>query len=307
MKNRLYIILWGLICVFSFNTTSYAKKDIDLNKTIIEFKKEKKYNLQGFTVTDKYLFMVMVGYDDTKSIVKVYDLDTNKLVHSLESNSLGHANDVTYNKKDNKIYVLASGGSNEIYIFNGDTFDYEGSFKIEVPARSITYIEDEDIYAVRTVSVGYLLNNKFKLISKIPFVFGMNFNVDLGRQGWSYYNKHIYYTNWSWVRYGGDGSNIIYIYDLNGKIQDIWYTSNDIGEIENISFYKDKMVLGFNGYDGNVKFYITDIPTIDNKKVEIRDSVLTEKHDEPIYLWLFISIFSIISILAIIYVITRKK
>ena len=31
------------------------------------------------------------------------------------------------------------------------------------------------------------------------------------------YNDFIYYCNWSWIRMGGDGSNTILIYDLDGK------------------------------------------------------------------------------------------
>ena len=194
MKKSLYI-LWGLLLSFLIINTCYAEKTIYLDDPIIDFKRVKNYKLQGFTTTDKYLFMVLVGYEDTKSIIKVYDLNTYEEIKNVEFNSLGHANDITYNKLTNKIYVLASSGSNEVFVFNGDSFEYEGSFNIEVPARSITYIEDEDSYAVRTISVGYKLNNRFNLMSKIPFIIGMNFNIDIGRQGWSYYKNYIYYTN----------------------------------------------------------------------------------------------------------------
>ena len=68
---------------------------------------------------------------------------------------------------------------------------YEDQFEIGLPIRSITYVEDDDIYAVRTVSVGFKYDSKFNLISKVPFVIGLNFSADLGRQGWAYYNKYI--------------------------------------------------------------------------------------------------------------------
>ena len=302
MKKVLHF-LWGIILMFTIVNICYADKTLELNEPIIEFKRDKKYKLQGFTATDKYLFMIMVGYEDSKSIINVYDLNTYKEIKSIQGNSLGHANDITYNKKNNKIYVLSSSGNNEIYTFNSNTFDYEGSFNIELPARSITYIEDEDIYAIRTISVGYKLNKNFSLISKIPFIVGMNFNIDLGRQGWAYYNKHIYYANWSWVRYGGDGANIIYVYDLDGKVQDVFYTDSTIGELEDIAFYKNKMVLGFNGYDGTIKFYKINIPYIDNKDIVVD----TNKQDYNMVLWIFLGIFSILSIIVIIYIIIKKK
>lgn len=306
MKKSLFT-LWGLIIIFSIINTCYAEKTIELDNPIIEYKREKYYGLQGFTVTDKHLFVIMTGYDDTKSILKVFDLDTMKEVKNIESNSLGHANDVTYNRNNNKIYVLASGGSNEIYVFDGDSFNYEESFELPLPARSITYIEDEDMYAIRTISVGYRLNNKFNLISKIPFIVGMNFKVDIGRQGWSYYNGYIYYANWSWIRYGGDGSNIIYVYDLNGKMQDIIYTNDTIGELEDVAFYNNKMILGFDGYDDNIKFYMIDSPTIEKEEIVEVVEVETEKQDSPIIIWISISILSIVSIVFIVYWIRGKK
>ena len=45
--------------------------------------------------------MILEGYDDTKSIIKVYDLRTNNEIISYDFPSLGHANDVTYNKNNN--------------------------------------------------------------------------------------------------------------------------------------------------------------------------------------------------------------
>ncbi len=278
MKKSLYVMCFILL-ILSFINTTYAKQNLILDEPVIEFERDKNFKLQGFTNTDKYLFMVMVGYNDSKSIIKVYDLDTKKEIRKIDGNSLGHANDITYNRKDNKIYVLASSGSTKVFKFDADSFLYEGSFDIELPARSITYIEDEDIYAIRTVSVGYLLNNKFELISKVPFIFGMNFNIDIGRQGWSYYNGNIYYANWSWVRYGGDGANIVYIYNLDGKIVETLYTDNSIGEMEDVSFYKNKMILGFNGYDKKIKFYMIDVP--DFETVVAVDEPIIE--DEGVY------------------------
>lgn len=303
--KKVFYFLWGLLLALIIIDNCYAKKTLEFNDPVIEFDRPKNYKLQGFTTTDEYLFTVLVGYEDTSSIIKVYDLNTYEEIKSIEYTSLGHANDVTYNKNSNKIFVLASSGSNEVFVFDGDSFEYVGVFSIEVPARSITYIEDQDMYAVRTVSVGYLLNKQFSLISKVPFIFGMNFNIDMGRQGWSYYNGFIYYTNWSWVRYGGDGNNIIYIYDLDGKKQDVLYTNNDIGEIEDIAFVKDKMILGFNGYDGKIKFYSLDVPEVEVIKETVTEEVV-EEEDNSFILWIILGIGISVTII-VVYLIIRKK
>lgn len=296
-----------LILLFFTINTVYAEKTLVLDNPVISFKKIDNYVLQGFTTVDNYLFMILEGYDDTKAIIKVYDLDTFKEVKSYEYGSLGHSNDVTYNRKNNKIYVIASSGSDVVYTFNGDSFLYEDQFEIGLPIRSITYVEDNDIYAVRTVSVGFKYDSKFNLISKVPFVIGLNFSADLGRQGWAYYNKYIYYANWSWVRLGGDGANIIYVYDLSGRRKDTLYTENNIGELEDVAFYNNKMVLGFNGYDKNIKFYMIDIPDTEDKILDdTRNEVNVDKVDSFNYIWIFLLFFSILSI-GFIFIISKRK
>lgn len=296
-----------LILLFFTINTVYAEKTLVLDNPVISFKKIDNYVLQGFTTVDNYLFMILEGYDDTKAIIKVYDLDTFKEVKSYEYGSLGHSNDVTYNRKNNKIYVIASSGSDVVYTFNGDSFLYEDQFEIGLPIRSITYVEDDDIYAVRTVSVGFKYDSKFNLISKVPFVIGLNFSADLGRQGWAYYNKYIYYANWSWVRLGGDGANIIYVYDLSGRRKDTLYTENNIGELEDVAFYNNKMVLGFNGYDKNIKFYMSDIPDTKDKILDnTRNEVNVDKVDSFNCIWIFLLFFSILSI-GFIFIISKRK
>lgn len=296
-----------LILLFFTINTVYAEKTLVLDNPVISFKKIDNYVLQGFTTVDNYLFMILEGYDDTKAIIKVYDLDTFKEVKSYDYGSLGHSNDVTYNRKNNKIYVIASSGSDVVYTFNGDSFLYEDQFEIGLPIRSITYVEDDDIYAVRTVSVGFKYDSKFNLISKVPFVIGLNFSADLGRQGWAYYNKYIYYANWSWVRLGGDGANIIYVYDLTGRRKDTLYTENNIGELEDVAFYNNKMVLGFNGYDKNIKFYMIDIPDTEDKILDnTKNEVNVDKVDSFNCIWIFLLFFSILSI-GFIFIISKRK
>ena len=113
--------------------------------------------------------------------------------------------------------VIGTGRTDSTIVFGPEQFESP------LPIRSITYIEDTNEYAVRTVSVGFKYDSNFNLINKFPFVMGMNFGFDIGRQGWAYYKNHIYYTNWSWIKYGGDGSNSIYIYDYEGHRKDALY------------------------------------------------------------------------------------
>lgn len=186
MKRYIYFIIF-LIVILLKNV--YAEMILDLQEPIIEFPSIENYSLQGFTTTDKYLFMVLNGFDDTKSMIKVYDLNTFKQIKSYEYASLGHANDVTYNINNKMIYVLAGGGSKLLFEFDSNDFKYVRTIELELPGRSITYIDDSDSYAIRTVSTGFRLNKEFELYNKMPFIVGMNIRKDLGRQGWTYYKK----------------------------------------------------------------------------------------------------------------------
>ncbi len=290
-----------------------AKTTLTFYEPIIEFPDVENYSLQGFTIVKDKLFIVLSGFEDTKALIKVFDLNTYEEVMEIKNNKLGHANDVTYNSKTNKIYVLAGSGSLNIHVFNGDNFKYEEKIKIDLPGRSITYIEELDKYAVRTVSNGYIYNNEFKLESKVPFIYGMNFSTDIARQGWAYYNGLIYYTNWSWKRLGGDGTNVIFIYDLDGNMKGSWYTKDDIGEIEDIAFYNERMVLGFNCYDGNIRFFDLTIPKLSKDTSSVTNSSKktvndNKKDNSLLFLILGFSFLGLIGIiLLMIYTNKRNK
>lgn len=288
---------------------SVVKADITLNmsKPIIEFPSIDNYSLQGFTVDENNLFIVLNGYDDMVSKIIVYDLESYKILKNFDYESLGHANDVTYDSKRKLIYVLAGGGSNLVYLFNTN-YEYVKSLELDLPARSLTYIPDEDIFAIRTVTTGYKLNNELKLITNFPFIVGMNIRNDIGRQGWSYYNGYIYYSNWSWKRLGGDGSNFIFIYDMQGNKRDILYTKDDIGEIEDIAFYKNKMILGFNGYDNKIKFYEEDIPEVPilTEESSTDDEEIEENTDSNNNLSVLVYVLGGIFVLFIVFLIIKK-
>ena len=257
--RKLFFLIF--LCVFGWYVNA---QDLELTNEIIRFDKIETFNLQGFTIANNYIFAVLVNENDTESIIKVFDISTYEEIESFRGDSLGHANDVTYNKNANKIYVLNSGDKN-IHIFDSNTFKYLETIQISVPLRSITYIEDYNSFAGRIVTTGYFLNDTLEKKSDWPFIVGLNVSSDVGRQGWAYYNNYIYYATWSWIRLGGTGENKIYIYDLKGNKIDELLTKNDVGELEDIAFTNNKMLLGFNGYNNYVAFYLEDIPKINEE------------------------------------------
>lgn len=295
-----------IILLFSFIKVN-ALVEIDLKDPIIRFEKIDDYVLQGFTSVDNKLFTVFIDPTEQRPLIQVFDLDTKKLIKSFVTNSVGHANDVTYNNKENKIYVLHGNGFSLLHVFDGTTFDYLNDIKVPLPIRSITYVEDRDIYAVRTISTGFYFKNDFTLKSKAPFIIGMNMSSDVGRQGWTYYKGLIYYSTWSWVRLGGDGTNTIHVYDLSGNKLDVITTPGEIGELEDVVFYNDKMILGINTYDDYIEFYEVDIPkiTIQNKVTE--DDIEEALEESNSFKWYYLVIPIVIIILDFIIIKKNKK
>ncbi len=272
------IILFFILCLFCFTVNA---QELPLTNEVINFAKIEDYNLQGFTVTDKYIVAFLINNDNTKAIIKVFDIDSYQEVKSIRTNSLGHANDVTYNSNTNLIYVIRN-GNNLINVFDADTLEYRGEMYTELPIRSLTYIPDKDIYAARVISIGYYLNSDLTVQNSLPFIVGMNLDFDTCRQGWTYYNGYLYYSKWSWIKKGGDGTNHISIYDLEGIKKDELITRGDIGELEDVAFINDKMLLGINRYNDFISFYLEDIPAIDlNYKDDFRDDdVIVKKKKE---------------------------
>ena len=276
---------WIFILFFSLLSIVFADQTISLNNKIISFDQIKNYNLQSFTIVDDNLVVILVNYDNDAGIIKLFSLKTMKEIKSVKTDKLGHANGVTYNNKTKQIYILNGSGDDTIYVYDSETLEKVKEIKVSLPIRSITYVDDLDIYLVRTFITGYKLDKDFNLINKVPFISNLNPNYDIARQDWTYYNNYLYYVTWSWKRLGGDGVNIIYVYNMKGKLIETLYTEDNIGEIEDIAFYNNKMVLGFNGYDNKVNFYLEDIIDIKEQIDEIKETKkVKEKKNYNIYM-----------------------
>ncbi len=272
MKKIFFLTILFMIFVCNI----YAN-ELTLEDPIISFEKSSDYDLQGFTVAQNKLFIVLVDYNDSSSIIKVYNLDNFKLVKEYKFDSLGHANDVTYNSNTNIIYVLHAGGTKTISSFDGSSFEYITTFNIDYPARSITFVDNFDGYIIRNFALSYKLDNSFVCNDDCLFMIIPDLKYETCRQGWAYHDGYLYYANWSWINQGGDGTNTIKRYDMDGNLVDNITTSNAIGELEDLAFYNKKMILGFSGYDKKIVFYEVAIPNISEDKTFVVEETPAEE------------------------------
>ena len=301
-----YLFCLSCLFIFFINPT-LAESNLELTNKIISIKKIEDFNLQSFTTVNNNLFIVLIGHNDTESLIKVYNLDDLKEIKSYRFHSLGHANGTTYDSKENKIYVLNSNGSTIIHIFNGSTFEYLDSFNIDLPARSIAYNEDNNTFLIRTFINGYQLTNDLKLTNKTPFITGLNANSYIAHQDWTYYQDYLYYCNWSWPSHGGDGTNYISVYNLQGQLIANLTLSANLGEIESVAFYNNQMISGFNAPNNYINFYLQDIPQLSNTYSNKQDTPLKQSPKVTKFTNPLIYLLPLIFILIFIKLIFIKK
>lgn len=97
---------------------------------------------------------------------------------------------------------------------------------------------------------------------------------------------------------------MIFVYSMDGENIETYYTEKNIGEIEDIAFFNNKMILGFNGYDDKIKFYMIDVPEITNSNKEFidinnNDNINNVKNYKFNYMYVILSLAGIILVIFI--------
>ena len=178
--------------------------------------------VQGSCSDGRYAYFA--AQSGSTSLIK-YDTKTFKKVGlSGSMYALGHANDMTYNSKENIIAVANNAPDfDTVTIVDPDTLKIISAVKLELKIYSIAYSEAEDCYFVG-ISGTYdfaRLDCDFKLIKKYKGV-----NTGYTRQGCECDDNYIYFSQ-------SGGNNIIVIYDHSGKyVCTVSIAHSD--EIENI-------------------------------------------------------------------------
>ena len=267
MKKLLKVLII-LLTISMVDVEAISGSDLTvLNLNQITTKEKPKHytSVQGGTTTDKYVITLFIDEHENssnKTAISVLDKDTYKKV-KLENNPIKeydfkHSNDATYNSKTNELLVLC-GKSIAFLDLNDDKFTLTRTRKLKKYYHGLGYDAENDQYVLaRTIKDGTLFeirDSEFNIIRKFKL------KTNLTRQSLTVYKGNIYYvcyqagrTNKYQDTYDPTlkrKENLIYVYDLKGKKQNIYYIPydyNDIifGEIENISFNNDKMLIQFN-------------------------------------------------------------
>lgn len=170
-----------------------------------------------------------------------YNVNTWKLVDKRGGNSLGHANDMTYNPYLDKIVVAHNSPDYDVISFvDPNTLSVTETRKIKHKIHSLSYNANYDRY-VAGLSGSYdfvILDGDFKEVEKFK-----GYESGFLRQGGDCDDDYLYFVQ------SGGGGNLIIIYDWNGNLIDT-VSVNKSQEIENI-FHVDNTVYITLHYYGN--------------------------------------------------------
>lgn len=213
--------------------------------------------------TDKYWMQSMCYISSEDALVICY-VNLNTLENSIEKinyttmnrisikNNLNynHVNDITYNSKTNKLYVLpmfeknSPNNRNVIYELNSSTFVKEREIYVGTDTKTsidaIAYNSTQNHFYVAMGHEILTLNSSFEIISKFEF----NFQEGFVFQSIEYYKERIF------VSYTGK----IDVYDVTGTYLKYIATGEGV-EAEGIAAIdKNKFVLGkvYNSHIGAI-------------------------------------------------------
>ena len=237
------VLMMSVIQVQAIENTNIDMKDL-FQEDMYRFS-EKRYHLQGYTVTDKYIVLAC-RYADNDHYLAVYDKKTHDLIHFYHYDNFSHANDVTYNWKTNEI-VVVSDTSKELVIIDGETFQQKKIVQIDYSEnssapRSIAYDRERDQYYVfYNDHKFYILNNQYTVES--------SFELASYNQGADIYGNYIYTVRWT----SNTSQNYISVYDktTHELVKQFYMENDNYRELEGIAFDENGIsYLGFN--TGNI-------------------------------------------------------
>ena len=215
---------------------------------------------QSFAVTDKY-FVAVQAHSSKENAGWIVATDINNPSSTptwKTQSSVGHGNGATWNKRTNQIVVV----DKEVkYLFDAENGEPAGIVDTGIVGTGVAYDAEDDWY-VQTY--GHRDARAQMLTSDNQYIREINVGHRLMGQDIGYSNGYVYRIGWggcnSLDRYDrpedaaycrehfGEGTNVIYQFDMNGGFKEAFYIEGATGELESLDFGQDgTMYLLFNG------------------------------------------------------------
>lgn len=240
-----------------FNEWNITPIDINLEKNYVRNVDIDNLSIQGMTTTDKYLVFAQMKSEEENTKINIVDKNTYKILNTVDNYCFGHANNMTYNSKNDKCYI-AYKKDEESYVTSfkiNENYELEDvqTIKTDKYYYALSYNKDDDCFIGINGYNVFSLNENFDSIKKL---FSLKPN-NLTKQDVLYYNGKIY---WICFELGNQSkyqtkfnnrerfSNVLFVYNMNGEFEKTLYISNDVlaGEAESATIEDGKLIIGYN-------------------------------------------------------------
>ena len=306
MRSKKVVFVLLVLIIFSYtNVYSLTKSELTILNLdpITTINKPTGYtSVQGGTTTKDYVITLFINESansDGKTAILILNKNNYKKVR-LEKNPIKeydfkHANDAAYNSNTNELIVLGGRSLNFIDL-NDDSFELSRTVYLDKYYHGIGYDDINDQYVLaRTIENGTMIevrNTDFELVR--------NFKIEtnLTKQSLTVHDGNIYYVCYEAGRINKyqtiyDGillrkENLIYVYSTKGQKKTIYYIPYSykeviFGEIENISFNDNKMLIQFN-HANKAGYFTAEYVHEANYKTNIKVSKESKNDEYSVYL-----------------------
>ena len=260
MKKKIVILIILLLPIFLLTKVNALSKN---DMTTLNLKRIKSLTtpsggysvVQAGGVTDKYIVSVVENSKKGKNAIIVLNKDDYSYAsiegdNPIVNRKYNKSYDLTFNSKTNEILIL---GDKKLFVLDGKNFKDKKTISLENNYSAIAYNSKDDNYVLASKTKDgskiSIVDNEFKEISKF------NIKHDFIEESLTVKNNNIYYACYD----KNTKENIIFIYDKEGNKQNIFlipksYNGVKYGELQNISFNGNKMILQFSK-DNKINYY----------------------------------------------------
>lgn len=272
----------------------YAKSYKD-RLTVVPFIREfvsyPHVNMQGGTCDDTYVYPIYLkDTDNNGQVIEKINTQTGYVELTVEHTDLGHANSATCD--DDYIYVAPTDVDHKTKIIKVSKATLQTVSIIDVSSTAgavyaVAYDKITQRFFVRNgvsgVSQICIYDKDFNYISRTEIYDewseGGGDSRNISTQDIFFYRGDLYGFVFAVNKDGGHNNHYIVKYDKNGRYQKTWLL--DIRqEVENVSVYKDKFLVGVNSTQGSrYDFYLLD-PVNDGVKPAWEASLLENDADD---------------------------
>ncbi len=165
------------------------------------------YVAQGACSDGTYVYFALRNSNDTAVVIKKHRLDNGQLVGQSGRLSLGHANDLAYDSKRDRIVAITD-MEYDLKFIDPDKLTIIGGTTLSVKASAITYSPEQDRFAATGSDNIYILDSNFKVIGQ----YGRSDNTGYTSQGMGADKDCIYFI----VSAEDNSDNILIIYSWRG-------------------------------------------------------------------------------------------